>query len=163
MHLGCGTSHKNNRNDIAQFSSAQVHDYKRHKIPSASLSAEQTLVQTSVFTHRPVSIISSEILHETSLSNHYEDDINHNSISNHVVSEDMFLILMVSNQMRIPCACLLMIIASDEKNCDAKQKCNKLIQYYTNNVLSFSNHSSNPTKMLTFFGEVPMVNDSLLN
>lgn len=158
VHLGYGaSSYKHNGNDsIAQFNSCHVHNYKRHGLPNAKVSAEQTLVQTSVFTHRPISIISSDIMHETILK-HDDDGDN----SNHVINEDMFVIFMLSNQMRIPCACLIQIIASDENKDDVK--CTKLIQYYIRNVLNATHHSSNPTQTLTFFGEVPMIRDPMLN
>jgi len=155
VHLGCGASYKNDNNHIAQFNSCRVHNYKRHGLPSADLSAEQTLVQTSVFTHRPISIISSDIMHETILSND-DDDGNRN----HVINEDMFLIFMLSNQTRIPCACLVQIVASDEIKNDVKYP--KLIQYFMRNVLNATHHSSNPTQTLTFFGEVPMVHEETL-
>ena len=159
VHLGCGSSYKRNGHDsIAQFNSCRVHDYKRHGLQSAVLSAEQTLVQTSVFIHRPISIISSDIMHETSLQNHYEDD---DGNGNHVVNQDMFLILMLSNQTRIPCACLVQIIAADEPNDEVKYT--KLIQYYFRNILNATHHSSSPSQMLTFFSEVPMVHDAMLS
>ena len=158
VHLGFGTSHKlaGGGNDLVQFNSAQVHNYKRHGLSSAVLSAEQNLVQTSVFTHRPVSIISRDIMHETSLS--YSNDDNRN---NYVVNEDMFLIFMISNQTRIPCACLVQIIATDEPKDEVK--CTNLIQYYFRNILNATHHSSSPSQMLTFFSEVPMLHDDTLN
>ena len=148
VHLGCGSSYKNN--SIMQFNACHVHNYKWHELPSADLRAEQTLVQTNAFTHRPVSIISKDILHET-----YHDDANDTNNDNHVINEDVFLIFMLSNQMQIPCACLMQVVASDESKDDIKYT--KLIQYYINNVLNATHHSSNPTQSLTFFGEVPMI------
>ena len=156
VHLGGGSSYKNGNNSIVQFNSCNVHNYKRYGLASAVLSAEQTLVQTSAFTHRPVSIISSDIMHETSLQNHYDDD---DGNSNHVINEDMFLIFMLSNQTRIPCACILRIIAADETKEDAKYS--DLIKYYFRNILNATHHLSNPTQMLTFFEEVPMVKDPM--
>ena len=151
VHLGFGTSHKpDGGNDLVQFNSAQVHNYKRHGLSSAALSAEQTLVQTSVFTHRPVSIISRDIMHETSLSD-YSDDYR----SNYVVNDDMFLIFMLSNQTRIPCTCLLKIIASDEPKNEVK--CTNIIQYYIRNILNATHHTKHPRNVLPFFGEVPMI------
>lgn len=159
VHLGCASAYKHNGNDsIAQFNSCRVHNYKWHGLPNASVTAEQTLVQTSVFTHRPISIISNDIMHETILK---QDDDNGNHINNHVINEDMFLIFMLSNQTRIPCACLMQIIASDELKDDVKYT--NLIKYYIRNVLNATHHSSNPTQMLTFFGEVPMIRDPMLN
>lgn len=156
-HLGCGHSYKTNGNVIAQFNSCNIHDYKRHGLSSAVLRAEQTLVQTSVFTHRPISIVSIDILHETSLQNYHEDDNDDNV--NHVVNEDLFLIFMLSNQTRIPCTCLVQIISPDDSN----QKYTKLVQYYIRNVLNATHHSSNPTQILPFFEEVPVVaNDNTL-
>ena len=157
VHLGCASSYKQTGNEsIAQFNSCRVHNYKRHGLPSASVSADQTLVQTSVFTHRPISIISSDIMHETILKQDH-DNINH--ISSHVVNEDIFLIFMLSNQTRIPCACLVQIIASDELKDDVKYT--KLIQYYIRNVLNATHHSANPTQTLSFFSEVPMIRDPI--
>jgi hypothetical protein len=155
VHLGCGHSHKLNSNDdnIAQFNSCRVHDYNRHGLTSPVVIAEQTLVQTSVFTHRPIHIISKDIMHETNLRNQHEDDTRDddriNSNHNHVVNEDMFLIFMLSNQTHIPCACLVHIMSSGETKDDAK--CIKLVQYYIRNVLNATHHTSNPSKMLTFF------------
>ena len=97
-------------------------------------------------------------MHETILK---QDDDNGNHINNHVINEDMFLIFMLSNQTRIPCACLMQIIASDELKDDVKYT--NLIKYYIRNVLNATHHSSNPTQMLTFFGEVPMIRDPMLN
>lgn len=150
VHLGCGSSYKNN--SIMQFNSCLVHNFKWHELLSDELRAEQTLVQTNVFTHHPISIISKDILHET-----YHNDTN--DINNHVINEDMFLIIMLSNKMRIPCVCLIQVVASDESKDDVKYT--KLIQYYLNNVLNATHHSSNPTQALTFFGEVPMMGSSL--
>jgi hypothetical protein len=128
-----------------------VHNYKKHGLPSAIVRAERTLVQTSVFTHRPISIISADILHESSLNDDY----------NMTVNEDMFLIFMISNKTRIPCTCLLQVIATNQSKNDAKFT--KLIQYYMRNVLNATHYSSNPTQTLTFFGEVPMPENTELN
>ena len=151
VHLGCGSSYKTNGNNLAQFNSCRVHNYKRHGLPSAIMRAEQTLVQTSVFNHSPVSIISRDIMHETILN----QDHGNNDDDTHIVNEDMFLIFMLSNQTRIPCTCLLQIIASDEPKDDVKYI--NLIKYYFRNVLNATHYSSNPPKMLPFFSEVPMV------
>jgi hypothetical protein len=153
VHLGFGTSHKlaGGGNDLVQFNSAQVHNYKQHGLSSAVLSVEQNLVQTSVFTHRPVSIISRDIMHETSLSGYSNDDDRNNC----VVNEDMFLIFMLSNQTRIPCTCLTKIITSDEPKNEVK--CTNLIQYYIRNILNATHHTNHPRNVLPFFGEVPMI------
>ena len=148
VHMGCASTCKRDANDsIAQFNSCRVHNHKKHGLPIALVRAEQTLVQTSVFTHRPISIISSDILHENSLN--HDNDI--------VVNEDMFLILMISNHTRIPCTCLTQIISTHETKDDVKFT--KLIQYYMQNVLNATHHSTTPTQRLTFFGEVPMPKD----
>ena len=152
VHLGCASSHNRiNNESIAQFNSCRVHNYKKHGLPSAIVRAERTLVQTSVFTHRPISIISADILHESSLNDDY----------NMTVNEDMFLIFMISNKTRIPCTCLLQVIATNQSKNDAKFT--KLIQYYMRNVLNATHYSSNPTQTLTFFGEVPMPENTELN
>ena len=155
MHLGCASSCKTNGgNDLAQFNSCRVHNYKRHGLQSAVLSAEQTLVQTSAFTHRPVSIISRDVMHET-ISNQENDD------DNHVINEDLFLIFMLSNQTRIPCACLVQIVASNEPE---KPKYTKLIQYFMRNILNATHHTKHPRHVLPFFSEVPMIQyDAPLN
>ena len=159
VHLGCGISHHHIGNDsITQYNSCRVHDHKRHGLQSDVLRAEQTLVQTSVFTHRPISIISSDILHESGFNQGDNDD---NDMNNHVISEDMFLILMISNQTRIPCACLVQIIPSNQTKDDSKYT--KLIQYFMRNVLNATHHLSNPTQTLTFFGEVPMIRNPMSN
>jgi hypothetical protein len=152
VHLGCASSHNHiNNESIAQFNSCRVHNYKKHGLPSAIVRAERTLVQTSVFTHRPISIISADILHESSLNDDY----------NMTVNEDMFLILMISNKTRIRCTCLLQVIATNQSKNDAKFT--KLIQYYMHNVLNATHYSSTPTQTLTFFGEVPMPENTELN
>lgn len=152
VHLGCASSHNHiNNESIAQFNSCRVHNYKKYGLPSAIVCAERTLVQTSVFTHRPISIISADILHESSLNDDY----------NMTVNEDMFLIFMISNKTRIPCTCLLQVIATNQSKNDAKFT--KLIQYYMHNVLNATHYSSNPTQTLTFFGEVPMPENTELN
>ena len=147
VHLGCGRSYKINGDSIVQFNSCNIHDYKRHGLRSDSLRAEQTLVQTSAFTHRPISIISSDSMHETSLQNYNEDDNDDT-----VVNDDLFLIFMLSNETQIPCTCLVQISSSDETN----EKYKKLIQYYIRNVLNATHHSSNPTQILPFFEGVPI-------
>jgi hypothetical protein len=157
VHLGCASSYNTNGINLAQFNSCRVHNYKRHGLPSAIMRAEQTLVQTSVFNHRPVSIISNDIVHESGLNQEHGNNDN----NRHVVNEDLFLIFMLSNQTRIPCVCLVQIIASDEPKDDVKYT--NLIKYYFRNILNATHHSSNPTKMLTFFGEVPMVKDPMSN
>jgi len=146
VHLGCGGTNDIGNNRIMQLNSCRVHNYKRHGLPSATMRAEQTLVQTSVFTHAPVSIISGDIVHESGLNqggNNDNDDT--------LVNDDLFLIFMLSNQTRIPCACLIQVVKSDESIEDVK--CTKLIQYFMRNVL---NHSSNPNQTLSFFSEVPL-------
>jgi hypothetical protein len=154
VHLGCASSHNHiNNESIAQFNSCRVHNYKKHGLPSAIVRAERTLVQTSVFTHRPISIISADILHESSLNDDY----------NMTVNEDMFLIFMISNKTRIPCTCLLQVIATATNQSKNDAKFTKLIQYYMRNILNATHYSSNPTQTLTFFGEVPMPENTELN
>ena len=162
VHLGHASSYKNDGgNDtsrIMQFNSCRVHNYKRHGLQSDVLRAEQTLVQTSVFTHIPVSIISSDIVHESGLNQGDPDD---NDNDDPLVNEDMFLILMISNQTRIPCTCLLRIIAySDNKN---EVKYNNLITYYFRNILNATHHTKHPRNVLPFFSEVPMIHAAPLN
>jgi hypothetical protein len=152
VHMGCGSSNKGN--GIMQFNSCRVHNYKRHELTTDILRANHTLVQTSVLVHYPISIISNDILHETIL----KEDENRNN-GNTVINEDVFLIFMISNQTRIPCACLLQVIASDKTKDDVKY--DDLIKYFMHNVLNtsrpnYSNHSS-PSQTLSFFGEVPMI------
>lgn len=154
VHLGCASAHNHiNNESIAQFNSCRVHNYKKHGLPSAIVRAERTLVQTSVFTHRPISIISADILHESSLNDDY----------NMTVNEDMFLIFMISNKTRIPCTCLLQVIATATNQSKNDAKFTKLIQYYMRNILNATHYSSNPTQTLTFFGEVPMPENTELN
>jgi len=129
VHLGSGFSHKGNgngSNSIVQFNSCRV---PKHGL----LRAEQTLVQTSAFTHRPVSISSA---HESGLN---QDDTDNDTDHNTIMNEDMFLIFMLSNQTRIPCACLLQIFKPDESNYDGK-----LIQYFIRNVLNATHHTTHP-------------------
>ena len=120
VHLGRASS---NTQSIAQFNSCQVHNYKKHKLPSNIIRAEQTLVQTSVFTRRPITIISTDILHENILND--DNDI--------VVNEDMFLIIMISNKTRIPCICLMQV-SNKSKKSESEMKADnlKFMQYYTN-------------------------------
>ena len=143
-----------------QFNSCRVHNHAKHGLPSAIVRADQTLVQTSAFTHRPISIISTDIIHASGLNQANSDDDNANDNDNDndnvAMNEDMFLIFMISNQTRIPCACLIQVIAANQNKDDAKYT--NLIKYYMRNVLNSTHHSSNPSQMLTFFGEVPMVN-----
>lgn len=153
VHLGCGSSNKGN-NRIVQFNSCRVHNHKRHELATDILRANHTLVQTSVLVHYPVSIISSDILHETILKDDDENSNNNNN-NNHVINEDLFLIILLSNQTRIPCACLLQIIASDKTKDDVKY--DDLMKYFMHNVLNATHHSSNPSQTLTFFSEVPMI------
>ena len=156
VHLGGGYSHKHYGNDnIVQFNSCRVHNHAKHGLPTALVRAEQTLVQTRVFTHRPVSIIS---VHESGLNQGDNDNDTDNSS---IINEDMFLIFMISNQTRIPCACLVQIFKPDKSKNEVK--CDKLIQYFIRNVLNATHHTTHPRNVLPFFSEVPMVNDSLLN
>jgi hypothetical protein len=154
VHLGCGSSHKNYGNDnIVQFNSCRVHNHDKHGLPNALVRAEQTLVQTSVFTHRPVSIIS---VHDSGLSqdensdNYNDNDNDHNIIMN----EDMFLIFMLSNQTRIPCACLLQIFKPNESKYNGK-----LIKYFIRNVLN----ATQSRNVMPVFSEVPMMRNEALN
>lgn len=148
VHLGCASVHKLNGDEsIAQFNSCHVHNHKKHGLHGPLLRADQTLVQTSVFKHAPVSIISNDILHETGFNDDDANDI--------IVNEDMFLIFMLSNKTRIPCVCLVQVIASHENKSD--KKFTKLIQYYIRNVLNATHHSTNPMQQrLAFFSEVPI-------
>ena len=158
VHLGHASGYSNN--SIVQFNSCRVHNHAKHGLPNALVRAEQTLVQTSVFTHRPVSIIS---VHDSGLSqdensdNYNDNDNDHNIIMN----EDMFLIFMLSNKTRIPCACLMQII-SPKKTRD-EVKCTKIIQYFIMNVLNATHHTTHPRNVLPFFSEVPMMRDAMLN
>ena len=148
VHLGCGSSHNGNT-DIVQFNSCRVHNYKRHELSTDVLRANHTLVQTSVLVNYPVSIISNDILHETILKDDDEDIHNRNT----VINEDLFLIFMISNQTRIPCACLLQVSYESKE----EMKYTNLIQYFMHNVLNATHHSSNPSQALSFFSEVPMI------
>jgi hypothetical protein len=161
VHLGCGISHAYNygsNDSIVQFNSCRVHNHKKHKLPSAIVRAEQTLVHTNVFTHRPISIISSDIVHESVLNQVANDDNDNDNDT--LVNKDMFLIFMISNQTRIPCVCLIQIIAAEKTKDDAKYL--KLIQYYMRNVLNATHDSSNSSQMFPFFGEVPMIKDNTI-
>ena len=156
VHLGCGSSNKGN--GIMQFNSCRVHNHKRHELSTDILRANHILVQTSVLVHYPVSIISSDILHETILKDDDDENNNNNNNNhnrNHVINEDLFLIILLSNQTRIPCACLLQVIASNKTKDDAKY--DDLMKYFMHNVLNATHHSSNPSQTLTFFSEVPMI------
>jgi hypothetical protein len=160
VHLGCGISHKNYGNsNIVQFNSCRVHNHAKHGLPIALVRAEQTLVQTSVFTHRPVSIISSDIVHESVLS---QDETSDNDNDNDtLVNEDLFLIFIISNQTRIPCACLMQITSFNETKDEVKYT--KLIQYFMRNALNATHHINHPRNMLPFFSEVPMIRDTMLD
>lgn len=157
VHMGCDSSHTHygNDNNIVQFNSCLVHNHDKHGLPNALVRAEQTLVQTSIFTHRPASIIS---VHDSGLNQEDKDNDN-----DHYNNECMFLIFMLSNQTRIPCACLMQIFKPDETKETCDKIINHFIKYFIRNVLNATHHSSNPTKMLTFFGEVPMVKDPMSN
>jgi len=154
VHLGFAcVNNVNGDESIAQFNSCHVHNHKKHGLDGPLMSAEQTLVQTSVFNHAPVSIISNEILHETGFNE--ENDT--------IVNEDMFLIFMISNKTRIPCVCLLQLIASSHENKNDK-KCTKLLQYYIRNVLNATHHTTTPMQQrLAFFSEVPMLPNAMAN
>ena len=165
VHLGCGSSHNSNT-DVVQFSSCRVHNYKRHELSTDILRANHTLVQTSVLVHYPVHIISSDILHATHHVNDDEDNINNNNGNgngNAVINEDLFIIFMLSNQTRIPCACLLQISDKNKNKDDLKYT--KLIQYFMQNILNvgkpnysnYSNYSNHSPQTLSFFSEVPMI------
>jgi len=145
VHLGFASCSNFNGNDsIAQFNACNVHNHKKHGLSTPFIKADHTLVQTSVFKHESVSIISNDILHETDFNN--ENDL--------IVNEDLFLIFMISNKVQIPCVCLMQMTMHTDKD-DAK--CTKLIQYYMRNILNGANHSTNPTQQrLSFFSEVPM-------
>ena len=155
VHLGCASVHKHNGDEsIAQFNSCHVHNHKKHGLSGPLIRADQTLVQTSVFNHAPVSIISNDILHETGFNDDDENDT--------IVNEDMFLIFMISNKIRIPCVCLVQLIASHENKKD--KKFTKLIQYYIRNVLNATHHTTTPTQQrLTFFSEVPMPPNAMVH
>ena len=161
VHLGCGSSHKlndNGRNSIVQFNSCRVHNHVKHGLQTALVRAEQTMVQTSVFTHRPVSIISA---HESELSQDEDSDNDSDNDSDTLVNEDLFLIFMISNQTRIPCACLMQIISHNETRDEVKYT--KMIQYFMRNALNATHHTTHPRNVLPFFSEVPMIRNSVLN
>jgi hypothetical protein len=153
VHLGIGSSHKNygNDNNIVQFNSCRVHNHAKHGLPNALVRAEQTLVHASVFTHRPAFIIS---VHDSSLNQGGSNDDDDNDSNDALVNEDMFLIFMLSNQTRIPCACLLQIFKPDESKYNGK-----LIKYFIRNVLN----ATQSRNVMPFFSEVPMMRDAMLN
>jgi hypothetical protein len=162
VHLGCGSSHKgnsNSSNSIVQFNSCRVHNHAKHGLPTALVRAEQTLVQTSVFTHRPVYIIS---VHESGLNQGGNSDSDSDSDNDNdtLVNEDLFLIFMISNQTRIPCACLMQIISTKERD---EVKYTKMIQYFMRNALNATHHTTHPRNVLPFFSEVPMIRNAVLN
>lgn len=150
VHLGLASVSKLNGNDsIAQFSACNVHNHKRYGLSAPFIKAEQTLIQTSVFNHESVSIISNDILHETNFNN--DNDL--------IVSEDLFLIFMISNKVQIPCICLMQMTTHDDKD---DKKCTKLIQYYMRNILNATHYSTSSTQpRLTFFSEVPMLYNTM--
>jgi len=156
VHIGHGSSHKNYGNgNIVQFNSCLVHNYAKHGLPNALVRAEQTLVHTSVFSNRPVSIISSGIVHESVLTQDGNDDDD----SDMIVNDDLFLIFMISNKTRIPCTCLMQI--SSKKNIDVKYT--KIIQYFIHNALNATHHTTHPRNMLSFYSETPMTYNAGLN
>jgi hypothetical protein len=128
-----------------------VHNHDKHGLPNALVRAEQTLVQTSVFTHRPVSIIS---VHDSGLSQDENSDNYNDNDHNIIMNEDMFLIFMLSNQTRIPCACLLQIFKPNESKYNGK-----LIKYFIRNVLN----ATQSRNVMPVFSEVPMMRNEALN
>lgn len=152
VHMGSykidGNGDHNTNNRIVQFNSCRVHNHAKHGLPNALVRAEQTLVQTSVFTHRPVSIIS---VHDSGLNQEDKDNDNDNII----INEDMFLIFMLSNQTRIPCACLMQIFKPGE----TKETCDEFIKYFIRNVLN----ATQSRNVMPVFSEVPMMRDAMLN
>lgn len=125
VHLGFAEVDKlHGSESIAQFDSCHVHNHKKFGLSHPFVQAEQTLIKTSVFNHKPVSIVSNDILDKRMFYN--ENDI--------ITNEDMFLIFMVSNKTHIPCACLMQI--NSEYNNEDEKKCTKLIQYYMRNILN---------------------------
>ena len=136
VHMGCGSSHTHygNDNNIVQFNSCRVHNHAKHGLPNALVRAEQTLVQTSIFTHRPVSIIS---VHDSGLNQEDKDNDNDHNI---IINEDMFLIFMLSNQTRIPCACLMQIFKPDETKETCDEFIKYFIKYFIRNVLNATHH-----------------------
>jgi hypothetical protein len=148
VHLCSGTSHSAPRN-IMQFSSCQVHNHRKHQLPSPMLKANHTLLQTSAFTHQPALIISHDVLHEDL----YEITPNHNHNNNNmIVNEDLFLIIELSNKTKVPCVCLMQIIPPGKSNDEIKYT--KLVQFYMHNVLNATHHTKHPQKALPFFSEV---------
>lgn len=143
VHLCSGTSH-NVTQHIAQFNSCHIHNYKKHRLDSAMVKADHTLVQTAAFTSQPVILVSKDILHED------RDQLDDNVI----VNDDLFLIMQVSNKTRVPCICLMQIVPFDKPSDEIKFT--KLVQYYIHNVLNATHHTKHPRKVLPFFSEVPL-------
>jgi hypothetical protein len=143
VHLCSGASNNPTRS-IVQFSSCHVHNHKKHKLDSAMVRADHTLVQTAAFTSQPVILVSKDILHED------RDELDDNVI----VNDDMFLIMQLSNKTRVPCICLMQTIPPGKSNDEIKYT--KLVQYYVNNVLNSTHHTKHPMKVLPFFSEVPL-------
>lgn len=143
VHLCSGASHNATRS-IMQFNSCHMHNHNKHKLDSAMVKADHTLVQTAAFTHQPAILVSKDIIHED------RDDLDDDIIAN----DDMFLIMQVSNKTQVPCACLMQIIPFDKPKDEIKFT--KLVQYYINNVLNATHHTKHPSKVLPFFGEVPL-------
>lgn len=145
VHLCSGASNNPTRS-IMQFNSCHVHNHKKHRLDSAMVRAEQTLVQTAAFTNQPALIVSSDILHEEQ----HEID----SDASMIVNDDMFLVMQLSNKTHVPCLCLMQIDKLDTPKDDIKFT--KLVQYYFNNVLNSTHHTKHPQKVLPFFSEVPL-------
>jgi hypothetical protein len=148
VHLCSGTSRSAPRS-ILQFNSCQVHNHRKHKLPSPMLKANHTLLQTSAFTHQSAVIISPDVLHED-LHDMNHDNSNHNNTM--IVNADMFLIFELSNKTKVPCACLMQIIPPGKSNDEIKYT--KLVQFYMHNVLNATHHTKHPQKALPFFSEV---------
>ena len=143
VHLCSGVSHNVTRS-IMQFHSCHVHNHKKHKLDSALVKADHTLVQTAAFTNHPAILVSKDILHED--RDELDDSV--------IVNDDMFLILKLSNKTQVPCACLMQIVPFDKPKDEIKFT--KLVQYYINNVLNATHHTKHPQKVLPFFSEVPL-------
>ena len=92
-----------------------------NKFEKKLVETNTTLIQTSALNREMTTIVSKES---------YDDIYNETADDTIIGNDNAFIIFELSNELQIPCVCLMEVILKDESS-----KYNSLINFYINNIL----------------------------
>jgi hypothetical protein len=106
------------KHKIIQLDHCMVYD---NKFKKKLVETNTTLIQTSALNREMTTIVSKES---------YDDIYNETADDTIIGNDNAFIIFELSNELQIPCVCLMEVILKDESS-----KYNSLINFYINNIL----------------------------